>query len=61
MSYHDLIRKDYSKVVVMIKLSDSYYARIHEVIKLDEKTVVANLKNPNTESDSLYIPDYVLL
>lgn len=61
MSYHDLIRKDYSKVVVMIKLSDSYYARIYGVRKLDDNTVVANLKEFDDSSDSTNIPDYVLL
>lgn len=61
MSYHDLIRKDYNKVIVMIKLSDSYYARIYGVRKLDDNTVVANLKEFDDSSDSTNIPDYVLL
>ena len=61
MSYHDLIRKDYNKVVVMIKLSDSYYARIYGVRKLDDNTVVANLKEFDDSNDSTNIPDYVLL
>ena len=61
MSYHDLIRKDFNKVVVMIKLSDSYFARIHQVMKLEDNTVVANLKEFDDSNDSTNIPDYVLL
>ena len=57
---HDLIRKDFLKLVVYIKLNNSY-ARIFKASRLNEEEILLDLSEPKAENTEREIPDYVIL